>query len=108
VLQRGTASVCGDGELGPDEACDDMSDAPFDGCDACQVAVTLVWQYDFDHEGGDDEVTALAPDGPSDGEGGRVRLHRAERRPDARCRSAPARRVRDRPPRDDRSALAKQ
>lgn len=58
-------SVCGDGELAPDEACDDMNDAPYDGCDACQNAATLVWQYDFDHEGGNDEVTALAPDGPA-------------------------------------------
>lgn len=58
-------SVCGDGELAPDEACDDMNDAPYDGCDACQVTATLVWQYDFDHQGGNDEVTALAPDGPA-------------------------------------------
>jgi hypothetical protein len=42
-----------------------MNEAPFDGCDTCQVAATLVWQYDFDHEGGDDEVTSLAPDGPA-------------------------------------------
>lgn len=58
-------AVCGDGELAVDEACDDMNLDPYDGCDACQVTATLVWQYSFDHEGGDDEVTALAPDGPA-------------------------------------------
>lgn len=60
---EGPQPSCGDRRVMGAEECDDGNDAPYDGCDACQVAPALMWQFAQDHEGGDDEVTSLARDG---------------------------------------------
>lgn len=37
------AAGCGDGDIGPDEDCDDGNDTPGDGCSSCRASGTLLW-----------------------------------------------------------------